>query len=130
VADRPHFLGLSSNPNTSRFAGTRAGFVVRDQRPGSSLFVGLASVSCFETAARRVLVVETADANSPRDCEPTTDLLAIVVADLFHRRRIRAKAIGDDAPRSAIFLHDTLEKLQRSSLSRFAVTTASKNSPS
>jgi hypothetical protein len=84
----------------------------------------------LRNAARRALVVETADENSPRDCEPTTDLLAIVVADLFHRRRIRAKAIGDDAPRSAIFLQDTLEKLQRRSLSRFAVTTASKNSPS
>jgi hypothetical protein len=41
--------------------------------------------------------------------EPTTDLLAIGVADLFHRRETRAKPIGDDAPRSAIFLHDAPE---------------------
>ena len=44
--------------------------------------------------------------------EPTTDLLAIGVADLFHRRGIRAKPVGDDGPRSAVFLHDALEKLQ------------------
>src|SRR5271157_365468 len=48
--------------------------------------------------------------------EPTTDLLAIGVADLLHRRGIRAKPVGDDGPRSAIFLHDTLEKLQRRGL--------------
>src|SRR5271166_5390155 len=45
--------------------------------------------------------------------EPTTDLLAIGIADLFHRRGIRAKPVGDDAPRSAVPLHDPLEKLQR-----------------
>ena len=48
--------------------------------------------------------------------EPTTGLLAIGVADLFHRRGIRAKPVGDDAQRSAIFLHDALEKLQRRGL--------------
>ena len=48
--------------------------------------------------------------------EPTTGLPAIGVADLFHRRGIRAKPVGDDAPRSAIFLHDALEKLQRRGL--------------
>src|SRR5208283_4307088 len=47
--------------------------------------------------------------------EATTDLLAIGVADLFHRRRIRAKPVGDDLLRSAICLHDALEKLQRRS---------------
>src|SRR5208337_5420444 len=48
--------------------------------------------------------------------EPTTDLLAIGDADLLHRRGIRAKPVGDDVPRSAILLHDALEKLQRRSL--------------
>src|SRR5271165_6219339 len=48
--------------------------------------------------------------------EPTTDLLPVGIADLFHRRGIRAKTVGDDAPRSAIFLHDAPEKLQRRSL--------------
>ena len=48
--------------------------------------------------------------------EPTTGLLAIGVADLFHRRGITAKPVGDDAPRSAIFLHGALEKLQRRGL--------------
>src|SRR5271169_1920835 len=48
--------------------------------------------------------------------EPTTDLLAIGVANLFHRRGIRAKPVGDDAPRSAKCLHDALKKLQRRSL--------------
>src|SRR5271169_6111319 len=47
--------------------------------------------------------------------EATTDLLAIGVADLFHRRRIRAKSVGDDLLRSAVCLHDALEKLQRRS---------------
>src|SRR5208337_703620 len=47
--------------------------------------------------------------------EATTDLLAIGVADLFHRRRIRAKTVGDDLLRSAVCLHDPLEKLQRRS---------------
>ena len=46
--------------------------------------------------------------------EPTTGLIG--VADLFHRRGIRAKPVGDDAQRSAIFLHDALEKLQRRGL--------------
>ena len=48
--------------------------------------------------------------------EPTTGLLAIGVADLFHRRGIRAKPVGDDAQRSAIFLRDALEKLRRRGL--------------
>ena len=48
--------------------------------------------------------------------EPTTDLLPVGITDLFHRRGIRAKTVGDDAPRSAIFLHDAPEKLQRRSL--------------
>ena len=48
--------------------------------------------------------------------EPATDLLATGVADLLHRRRISAKPVGDDLPRSAVFLHDPLEKLQRRSL--------------
>src|SRR5271169_3712366 len=48
--------------------------------------------------------------------EPTTDLLAIGVADLFHRRAIRAKPVRDDAPRTAKCLHDALKKLQRRSL--------------
>src|SRR5208337_3868799 len=47
--------------------------------------------------------------------EPTTNLLAIGVADLFHRRGIRAKPVGDDGTRPAIFLHDALEKFQRRS---------------
>src|SRR5271166_3467225 len=48
--------------------------------------------------------------------EPATDLLATGDADLLHRRRISAKPVGDDLPRSAVFLHDPLEKLQRRSL--------------
>ena len=47
--------------------------------------------------------------------EATTNLMAIAVADLAHRRRIGAKPVGDDAPRS-IFLHSALQKLQRRSL--------------
>jgi len=47
--------------------------------------------------------------------EPATDLLPIGVADLLHRRRISAKPVGDDLPRSAVFLHDPLEKLHRRS---------------
>ena len=42
--------------------------------------------------------------------------MAINVANLFHRRGIGAKPVGDDAPRPTIFLHDALEKLQRRSL--------------
>src|SRR5208337_702687 len=48
--------------------------------------------------------------------EPPTNLMPIGVADLSHRRGIGTKPIGDDAPRSAIFLHDPLQKLQRRSL--------------
>jgi hypothetical protein len=39
--------------------------------------------------------------------------VAIGGPDLIHRRRIRAKPIGDDPPRAAVFLHDPPEKLQR-----------------
>src|SRR5271157_1183470 len=45
--------------------------------------------------------------------EPAADLLAIGVADLSHRRRVSAKPVGHDLPRSAVFLHDALEKLHR-----------------
>jgi hypothetical protein len=62
--------------------------------------------------------------------EPTTGLLAIGVADLFHRRGIRAKPVGDDAQRSAIFLHDALEKLQRRGLVPLRRDDCSKTSPS
>ena len=48
--------------------------------------------------------------------EAATDLLPICGADLIHRRRIRAKPVGDDLPRCAVFLHDPLQKLQRRSL--------------
>src|SRR5271165_3672610 len=48
--------------------------------------------------------------------EATTNRVAIGVADFLHCRGIGAKPVGDDAPRSAIFLHDPLEKVQRRSL--------------
>ena len=48
--------------------------------------------------------------------EPMPNLLAIDVADLAHRRGIGGKPVGDDALRSAIFLHDPLQKPQRRSL--------------
>src|SRR5271155_3097268 len=48
--------------------------------------------------------------------EPTTNLVAIGVADLLHRRGVRAKPVGDNAPRAAILLHDAFQKLQRCSL--------------
>ncbi len=50
--------------------------------------------------------------------------MAVGIADLFHRRAIRAKPVGDDLPRSAVPIHDPLEKLQRRSLVplRFAST--------
>jgi hypothetical protein len=38
--------------------------------------------------------------------EATTILVAIRVADLFHRGGIGAKPVGDNAPRAAIFLHE------------------------
>jgi hypothetical protein len=44
--------------------------------------------------------------------ESVTDLLAIGVADLLHRRGIGAKPFGDDLPRSSVLLHDALKKLQ------------------
>src|SRR5271166_6472679 len=48
--------------------------------------------------------------------EAMTNLAAIDVADLAHRSGIGGKPVSDDAPRSAIFLHDALQKLQRRSL--------------
>ena len=45
--------------------------------------------------------------------EPTANFVTICVADLFHRCGIRAKPVGDDAPRLAIFLYDALQKLER-----------------
>jgi hypothetical protein len=48
--------------------------------------------------------------------EPTANLVTVGVADLFHRCGIRAKPVGDDAPRLAIFLHNALQKLHRGSL--------------
>ena len=48
--------------------------------------------------------------------EAPTDLVTVGVADLFHRCGIRAKPVGDDAPRLAIFLHDALQKLERRNL--------------
>ena len=42
--------------------------------------------------------------------------MTVGVADLFHRRGIGGKPVGDDVPRPAIFLHDALQKLQRRSL--------------
>ena len=48
--------------------------------------------------------------------EVATDLLGIGVANLFHRRRISAKPVGEDHPRSAELPHDALEKLQRRGL--------------
>jgi hypothetical protein len=47
------------------------------------------------------------------------DLLVIGVANLSRSRGIRAKPVGDDLTRSAVFLHDSLEKLQRRSLVPF-----------
>jgi len=48
--------------------------------------------------------------------EPTANLVTVGVADLFHRCGIRAKPLGDDPPRLAIFLRDALQKLERRSL--------------
>jgi hypothetical protein len=48
--------------------------------------------------------------------EPATDLVPIGGANFFHRRGIRTKPVGDDLLRSAVLLHDSLEKLQRRSL--------------
>jgi len=50
--------------------------------------------------------------------EAATDLLAIGVADLLRRRRMSAKPVGDDRPRSAELLHHALEKLPRRGLVR------------
>ena len=48
--------------------------------------------------------------------ETATDILAIRIADRFHRRGIGAQPIGDNLPRLAVFLHDPLERLQRRGL--------------
>lgn len=45
--------------------------------------------------------------------EAATDLVPIGVADLFHRRGMRAKRFSDDAARPAVLLHNPLEQLQR-----------------
>jgi hypothetical protein len=50
----------------------------------------------LESAASPVRVVETADANSPRDVEPTAHLVPLgTSANLAHRCRICPKPIGD-----------------------------------
>ena len=51
--------------------------------------------------------------------EPMANLVTVGVADLFHRCGIRAKPVGDDALRLAIFLHDALQKLERCGLVPF-----------
>src|ERR1700728_3313766 len=48
--------------------------------------------------------------------EAATDLMAIRVANFFHCRGVGPKPVGDDRPRSAVLLHDSLEKLQRRGL--------------
>jgi hypothetical protein len=48
--------------------------------------------------------------------EPTANVVTVGDADLFHRRGISAQTVADDRPRSAVFLHYSLEKLQRNSL--------------
>ena len=48
--------------------------------------------------------------------EASADLVPTGCADFIHRHRISPKRVGDDAPRSAMCLHDPLEKLQRGSL--------------
>ena len=47
--------------------------------------------------------------------EAATDLVPIGGANFFHRRGIRTKPVGDDLLRSAVLLHDALEKFQRRS---------------
>src|ERR1017187_4972202 len=48
--------------------------------------------------------------------EPSTNLLSIADADLFHCRGIAAEPIGHYGLAAAIFLHDAFQKLQRRSL--------------
>jgi hypothetical protein len=63
--------------------------------------------------------------------EPTSDLVPLGCnTDLVHRRRIRPKPIGDDAARSPVFFMIRLRSFNAAALSRFAVATASKTSPS
>ena len=45
--------------------------------------------------------------------EVATDLVPIGGANFFRCRGVGPKPVGDDALRSAVFLHDPLEKLQR-----------------
>ena len=52
------------------------------------------------------------------------------VAHLLHRRGISPKPVGDDLPPSAVLLRIRLRNFSAAALSRFAVTTASKTSPS
>jgi hypothetical protein len=47
--------------------------------------------------------------------EAATDLVPIGGANFFRRRGIRTKPVGDDLLRSAVLLHDALEKFQRRS---------------
>jgi hypothetical protein len=62
--------------------------------------------------------------------ETVTDLVPIRDSDFNHRHGKRTKTVGDDDPRSAVFLHDPLRSFSAAALSRFAVTTASKTCPS
>ena len=48
--------------------------------------------------------------------EPTANFVTVGVADLFHRCKIRAKPVSDDALRLATFLYDALHKLERCGL--------------
>src|ERR1700751_271518 len=48
--------------------------------------------------------------------ETATDLVPIRDSNFIHRSRIDPKTVGDDDPRSAVFLHDPLEKFQCCSL--------------
>jgi len=42
----------------------------------------------------------------------TTDLVPIRDSNFIHRSGIDPETVGDDDPRSSVFLHDPLEKLQ------------------
>jgi hypothetical protein len=62
--------------------------------------------------------------------EAATDLVPIGGTDLFHRRGIRAKFVGDDLLLRPHFFMIRLRSFSAAALSRLAVTTASKTSPS
>jgi len=66
---------------------------------------------------------------SARFVERATDLLAIGVANLLHRRRISAKPSVTMARGRPHFFMIRLRNLSAATFSRFAVTTASKTSP-